>query len=75
MKLSTSKFSPLGLVLLCLHVAGCRSGEEQANENALKARNAQFSEMNKQGSSGSATPKGSDKNGDLNPPKLAPGSE
>jgi|GEM_PF-7090071 len=50
MKLSNSVSGLLGLAVVSLFLAGCRSGEEQANEDALKARNAQFSEMNKQGS-------------------------
>jgi hypothetical protein len=45
-----------GLAFLCLFVGGCRSGEEQANEDALKARNSQFTEMNKQSSGTPSAP-------------------
>lgn len=72
MKLSTLRVGLMVLVLPCLFVAGCRTGEEQANEDALKARNAQFSEMNKQSPGAPSPPVDGAKKGELNPPKQSP---
>lgn len=59
--------------LLALALLGCKSEEEQANENALKSRNAQFSQMGGHGTgAGSKAPVGAPpSSGSAAPPSSA----